>query len=446
MKWHCFCKYFIKIFFNFYAMQIFLLFICFISCAFSQSGENQSSDDNAKGITHKGIVRTLAAKNKTLETRIKDIAQFTTMRDNQLVGYGLVVGLNGTGDTLASSPYTKESLVSMLERLGVNVRDKTSLSGKNVAAVMVTANLPPFAKQGSRIDISVSALGDAKDLKGGTLLVTPLLAADGEVYAVAQGALYVSSLNVTGIAASANSGGVPTSGKIPNGAIVEKEVKFQLTSFSKQILSLRNPDLTTSKRINDAINKHFGQKIATALDNSSVEIFTPSNIDTISLMTQIEQLSIEPDQTAKVIIDTQGVIVLGNRVRISQVAVNHGNITVRVAEGKHVSQPNPFTNVGQNFSQSNNNLQSPSTNIMQPQFGQNKKLPDIVYVQQATVTDDTKIKVEEEKGKFAIIDRGADLEELVNALNILGTSPREMAQILNNIKLAGALQAEIIVN
>jgi flagellar P-ring protein precursor FlgI len=418
------------------------MFIYFTSCVVAQNASSQSSDEEPKGITHKGIIRTLAANNKNLATRIKDIAQFTTMRDNQLVGYGLVVGLNGTGDTLASSPQTKESLVSMLERLGVNIRDKTSLSGKNVAAVMVTANLPPFAKQGSKIDIAVSALGDAKDLKGGTLLVTPLLAADGEVYAVAQGAVYVSSINVAGLAASANSGGVPTSGKIPNGAIVEKEVKFQLTSFSKQILSLRNPDLTTSKRVSDAINKHFGQKIATTLDNASVEIFTPNNIDTISLMTQIEQLTIEPDQTAKVIIDTHGVIVLGNKVRISQVAVNHGSITVRVAEGKHVSQPNPFTNVAQNVSQANNG--QPQKNQTQTQ--QNQNLPDIVYVQQATVTDDTKIKIEEEKGKFAIIDRGADLEELVNALNTLGTSPREMAQILNNIRSAGALQAEVIVN
>jgi flagellar P-ring protein precursor FlgI len=319
----------------------------------AQVGQQQVMDE-PKGITHRALIRTPAASNKAIKARIKDIAQFSGVRNNQLIGYGLVVGLNGTGDTLSSSPYTKESLTGMLERLGVNIRDNAIPSGKNVAAVMVTANLPPFAKQGTSLDVTVSAMGDAKDLRGGMLLVTPLLAADGEVYAVAQGSLIVSGLAIQGKAAT-NTSGIPTSGKIVSGAIVEKEVSFTLSSFAKQTLSLRNPDLTTAKRVSIAINQHFKKQIATATDNANIEIIMPMGFELINFMTEVEQLEVEPDQTAKVIIDPNGVIVIGHNVRISPVALTHGSVTIRVVEAPHVSQPNPFTQVtaSQAISQAN---------------------------------------------------------------------------------------------
>jgi flagellar basal body P-ring protein FlgI len=234
----------------------------------------------------------------------------------------------------------------MLERLGVNIRDNSLPSGKNVAAVMVTAKLPPFAHAGTTIDIVVSALGDAKDLNGGTLLVTPLMAADGEVYAVGQGEVIVSGTSAQGVATSQVTG-IPTTAKIPNGAIVEKEIEFQLTDLKTQTLSLRSPDLTTAKRMAEAVNEHFHRTVASTQDSASISIELPrgSSEKIIEAMTQIEQLEIEPDQIAKVIIDPSGVIVLGNKVRISAVALTHGSVTVRIAESASVSQPNPFTQV-----------------------------------------------------------------------------------------------------
>lgn len=524
-------------------------------------------------LTHKAIIRTPAASNKNLKVRIKDIAKFAGIRDNQLVGYGLVVGLNGTGDTLSSSPYTKESLIGMLERLGVNIRDNSLPSGKNVAAVMVTAKLPPFARAGITIDIVVSALGDAKDLNGGTLLVTPLMAADGEVYAVGQGEVIVSGTSAQGVAASQTTG-IPTSAKIPNGAIVEKEIAFQLTDLKQQTLSLRSPDLTTAKRVAEAINGHFQRTVALTQDSASINVEMPigSSEKIIEAMTQIEKLEIEPDQTAKVIIDPTGVIVLGNKVRISPVALTHGSVTVRIAESASVSQPNPFTQVvnplannpgapmalglALNGSAGQNATAPIAQTAIQTPVSSGTALPTVIRtgvtianisaalaalpakaspatvaaalggvgapaaaeapvvipagvtipqivaamatlpttattvqiasaigaiapaitvstpipaanqqnflsqtpsminaalnsntpLQQATLVPETKLNIEEQKGKFAILDAGADLEELVNALNLLGTSPREMAQILQSIKSAGALHAEVIVS
>ncbi len=230
-----------------------------------QAAAPTTAPKEPQGLTHRAIIRTPASTNQPLRVRIKDIAKFAGIRDNQLVGYGLVVGLNGTGDTLSSSPYTKESLIGMLERLGVNIRDNSIPSGKNVAAVMVTAKLPPFSRTGTTIDIVVSALGDAKDLNGGTLLVTPLMAADGEVYAVGQGEVVVAGVSSQGAAASQVTG-VPTTAKIPNGAIVEKEVAFQLTDLKSQTLSLHSPDLTTAKRTTEAINLHFQHAVAITMD------------------------------------------------------------------------------------------------------------------------------------------------------------------------------------
>lgn len=346
------------------------------------------------------------------EVRIKDIVSFEGVRENQLVGYGLVVGLNGTGDTIASNPYTKESLTGMLERLGVNIRDAGNPGAKNIAAVMVTANLPPFARIGTRIDISVSALGDAKDLRGGTLLVTPLLGADGEVYAVGQGPVATGGFSAQGKSGSSLVKGVPTSAKISSGAIVEKEVGFELAQSRKMNLSLRNPDFTTAKRISDAINRLKGT-CARAIDPTTVSISIPEGErgNIVEFMTRIEQLRIVPDQIAKIIIDDQdGIIVMGENVRISTVAVTQGSVSIKISETPQVSQPNPFT-----------------------------------QVQAATEVDRSDVQVKEEKGKVAVLPRGVSLQELVNGLNALGIAPRDLISILRSIKAAGAIQAEIEV-
>lgn len=344
--------------------------------------------------------------------RIKDIVSFEGIRQNQLVGYGLVVGLNGTGDTVNNNPYTKESLTGMLERLGVNIRDAAAIGSTNIAAVMVTAMLPPFSRQGSIVDVSVSAIGSATDLRGGTLLVTPLLGADGNVYAVAQGPVAVGGFTAAGQAGTTITKGVPTSGKISSGAIVEKEIGFELASMNTMNLTLRNPDFTTAKRIGDAINKCFAG-IARAVDPTTVSLSIPApfKADLVGFLTKLEQLMVIPDQVAKVIIDDQdGVIVMGEHVRVSTVAVTHGTITIKVTETPQVSQPNPFT-----------------------------------QVQQATVVDRSDIEVTEEQGRFVVMESGVTLQKLVNGLNALGVTPRDMITILRSIKAAGALQAEIEV-
>ena len=346
------------------------------------------------------------------QSRIKDIVDFEGVRDNLLVGYGLVVGLNGTGDGLGSAIFTKESLIGMLERLGVNARDN-SLDTKNVAAVMVTAKLPPFLRQGSNIDITVSSLGDATNLLGGTLLVTPLLAADGEVYAVAQGNLQVGGFSAQGDAASTVKG-VPTSARIPNGAIIEREVPFKLASLKRVRLSLRNPDFTTARRISRAVNAFVGLPASRVTDPATVEVVIPNNYknQVIDLLTDIEQLLVEPDQIAKIVIDEQsGIIVMGENVRISTVAIAQGNLTIRITENPEVSQPLPFSNTGT-----------------------------------TTEVPRTKIEVtEDEDKKLTLLANSVTLQELVNGINALGIGPRDMISILQAIKAAGAMQAEIEV-
>ena len=346
------------------------------------------------------------------QSRIKDIVDFEGVRDNLLVGYGLVVGLNGTGDGLGSAIFTKESLIGMLERLGVNARDN-SLDTKNVAAVMVTAKLPPFLRQGSNIDITVSSLGDATNLLGGTLLVTPLLAADGEVYAVAQGNLQVGGFSAQGDAASTVKG-VPTSARIPNGAIIEREVPFKLASLKRVRLSLRNPDFTTARRISRAVNAFVGLPASRVTDPATVEVVIPDNYknQVIDLLTDIEQLLVEPDQIAKIVIDEQsGIIVMGENVRISTVAIAQGNLTIRITENPEVSQPLPFSNTGT-----------------------------------TTEVPRTKIEVtEDEDKKLTLLANSVTLQELVNGINALGIGPRDMISILQAIKAAGAMQAEIEV-
>ena len=344
-------------------------------------------------------------------SRIQDLAAVEGVRENQLVGYGLVVGLNGTGDTLNNAPVTKQSLTAMLERLGVNTRG-TNLRTANVAAVMVTANLPPFASQGTRMDVTVSALGDAKSLQGGTLLVTPLLGADSEVYAVAQGSLAIGGFSAEGEAAKAVRG-VPTVGRIPNGALIEREVEFKLKGQQGLKLSLRNPDFTTARRIAAAVNDFLGADTAEPVDPATVQLRIPKTYkgNIIQLLTEVEQLRVEPDQRARIVIDERsGVIVMGRDVRVSTVAVAQGNLTVSISERREVSQPEPLSDG------------------------------------QTVVVPRTDLKVETDpKRKLGIVGEGVSLAELVDGLNALGIGPRDMISILQAIKSSGALQADIEV-
>lgn len=343
------------------------------------------------------------------QVRVKDIADVEGVRDNQLIGYGLVVGLNNTGDKLSNAIFTRDSLVGMLERLGVNTQDQAAkLQTKNVAAVMVTAELPAFAREGSRIDVAVSALGDATDLTGGTLLVTPLLAADGEVYAVAQGALATGAIAARGAATSVTRG-VPTAGHIANGATVEREVPFRLDDKHLVHLALRNPDLTTANRIVMAIDGALGP-IARATDPRTVMVDLGKH-DPISALTTIGELRIVPDTPAVVVIDeASGTVVMGANVRISTVAIAQGNLTVRVTETPEVSQPAPLSN------------------------GTTQVVPR------------TQVQVDDQHDRrLGIVQGSVTLRDLVASLNALGIGPRDLISILQAIKAAGALQADLVV-
>ncbi|MDR3374544.1 MAG: flagellar basal body P-ring protein FlgI [Ancalomicrobiaceae bacterium] len=342
-------------------------------------------------------------------SRIKDLAAIEGVRSNQLQGYGIVVGLNGTGDSLNNSPMTKQSLTAMLEQLGVNTAGAT-LRTANVAAVMVTANLPPFSTQGSRIDVTISAMGDAKSLQGGTLLFTPLLGADNEIYATAQGQLSVSGFTASGQAATVTRG-VPTTARIAGGAVVEREIGFKLASMNTLRLALRNPDFTTARRVALAVNDLMGTPVAEPTDPATVRLTLPDkfNGNIVDLITDIEQLAVDVDLPAKVIIDdASGIIVMGQDVRVSTVAVAQGNLTVTVTEQPQVSQPGPLSN---------------GTTAVTPRT-------------QITVDDSA-------KNHMALVKNSVSLRELVDGLNALGVGPRDLITILQAIKASGALQADI---
>ena len=343
-------------------------------------------------------------------SRIKDIVDVEGVRENMLIGYGLVVGLNGTGDSLNNSPFTEQSLIGMLERLGVNTRGQ-SMKTRNVAAVMVTGNLPPFGTQGTRMDVTVSALGDAKDLRGGTLLVTPLLGADGNVYAVAQGTLAISGFQAEGEAAKVVRG-VPTVGRIANGAIIEREIEFALNRLPNVRLALRNADFTTAKRIAAAVNDYLGVKTAEPLDPSTVQLSIPPEFkgNVVAFLTEIEQLQVDPDLAARIVIDERsGIIVMGRDVRVATVAVAQGNLTVTISEAPQVSQPNPLSRG------------------------------------RTVVTPRSNVQVTEDGKKFAVVKDGVSLQQLVDGLNGLGIGPRDLISILQAIKAAGAIEADIEV-
>ncbi|WP_262691458.1 flagellar basal body P-ring protein FlgI [Kordiimonas aestuarii] len=345
-------------------------------------------------------------------SRIKDIVSVEGIRENQLIGYGLVVGLNGTGDTLRNTPYTEQSLTSMLERLGVNAKGE-SMRPENVAAVMVTATLPSFSRQGNRIDVNVSSMGDAEDLKGGTLIATPLLGADGEVYAVAQGAVAVAGFSASGDAASIVQG-VPTNGRIANGGIVEREIPFELSDLTSVKLSLHNPDLTTAQRITKTINESLNTNMARLLDPATIQLDRPIGYELalVDILTNIEQLTVTPDQKARVIIDERtGIIVMGSEVRINSVAIAQGNLTISISEQPQVSQPGAFA-----------------------QGGQTQVVPRSTVNVEESGTE-----------KLTVLPPSVTLQDLVDGLNALGVGPRDMISILQAIKASGAMQAEIQV-
>ncbi|HEY3950596.1 flagellar basal body P-ring protein FlgI [Phenylobacterium sp.] len=345
------------------------------------------------------------------KSRIKDIVNFEGVRENQLIGYGVVVGLNGTGDALRNNAETKQSLENMLERSGLNTRAADlTLNTKNMAAVIVTANLPPFATPGTKFDVTVSAMGDAKSLLGGTLLMTPLSAPNGDAYASAQGTVQTGSISASGASGSTVSKGVPTAGRIAGGAIMETDAHFDLVNMQTMRLTLRNPDFTTAQHVAEAINARF-PGCAQQQDAAVVAIRPPAGLNMVAFVNQLENLTVDVDAPAKVVIDeVAGVIVMGEAVRISTVAIQQGNLTITVKESSQVSQPGAF---------------SKGTTAIVPQ---------------------SDVSVDEEKGKkFVTLKAGASLSNLVAGLNALGVTPRDMISILQSIKTAGALQAEIEV-
>ena len=344
--------------------------------------------------------------------RIKDLVEFDGVRGNDLVGYGLVVGLNGTGDGLRNSPFTEEIMSNLLERLGVNVTGE-QFQPKNVAAVFVTASLPPFSRAGGRIDVTVSAIGDAKSLLGGTLVMTPLNGADGQIYAVAQGTIIAGGVSAEGQASKVTQG-VPTSGTIPSGAHVEREVQFDFSQMHSVRLALRSPDFTTASRIESVINSAFGGNVALMQDSGTVSL----NIDATHMdspahvIAKLENLTVEPESRARVVVDQRsGTIVMDDDVRISHVAIAQGNLTLRVDEMPQVVQPNPFAQ-GETITVPNTNAQ----------------------IQNAPGTG------------LAEVQGGASLSQVVSGLNALGVAPHDMIDILKSINAAGALHAEFLVN
>jgi flagellar P-ring protein precursor FlgI len=355
--------------------------------------------------------------------RIKDIADIRGLRENQIVGYGLVTGLNGTGDTLRNAPFTEQSLQSMLDNMGINTRNDnnnntntptrpTTLRTRNVAAVMVTADLPPSIGPGERMDVTVSSLGDATSLLGGTLVMTPLRAADGAVYAVGQGAVTVAGYSVAGQAQSVSQG-TPTAGRIPNGALVERAVEGSLREMEYLVLELKNPDFVTATRILDAINRYAGGRyraqIAFERDYRTIVLSKPRHVGPVRFLAEIGELTVEPDTPARVVINERtGTVVIGRDVRISTVAVTHGNLTVRITELPVVSQPAPFSQ------------------------GQTVVVPQTV------------VEANEPGAQVAILS-GVDLQRLVRGLNQIGLKPSGIIAILQAIKAAGALQADVIV-
>lgn len=385
--------------------------------------------------------------------RIKDIAYIEGVRDNMLVGYGLVVGLNGTGDTLRASPFTKATLVSMLDRLGVGTRladgADRALNTRNVAAVMVTAKLPPFARQGSPIDVTVSAMGDAKSLRGGTLLVTPLLGADSEVYAVSQGSLASSSFEVSGRTGSSTTKGVPTTAMISNGATVERESPYALSDLKAIKLSLRNPDLTTARRIEEAVNENVAP-IASAMDPTTIQLTIPERYQKrpMPLLTDIENLRVVPAQTARIVLnESEGIIVMGNDVRVSTVAVSHGSLVVTVKEEYDVSQPQAPLVIGGSGDTKISGNQGGAGGAGEGASGGGdinvgSKGGDGI---QTVVIPKSTVAAQETGKRMIVLESSVRLQDLVDALNALQLPASDLSAVIRSIHAAGAIHAQLEV-
>jgi flagellar P-ring protein precursor FlgI len=342
--------------------------------------------------------------------RIKDVASIQGMRDNQLFGYGLVVGLAGTGDG-TQAKFTMLSIANMMERMGIINVDPQQIKVKNAAGVIVTAQMPPFAKNGQKLDVVVSSIGDAKSLQGGTLLLTPLKGVDGKVYALAQG-----PLSIGGFSAGGQGGSVqknhPTAGRISNGATVEREIPVNLNNREKIIVNFYHPDFTTISRAVEAINDELGFEAATGIDPETISVRIPQEYrdNAVSFIAAIENVRIDPDQKARIVLDERtGTVVMGSTVHISRVAIAHGNLSIRINENPEVSQPNALAGG------------------------------------QTAVTPNTDVNVKEGSGEMVILDGGATIGDLVSALNAIGVTPRDLIAILGSIKAAGALQADIEV-
>jgi flagellar P-ring protein precursor FlgI len=362
------------------------------------------------GIVMIAILVCLWARHPAAAARIKDLVEIQGVRQNQLVGYGLVVGLEGSGDG-KKSKFTIQSMAAMLEQMGITV-DTRDIAVKNVAAVMVTADLPPFAKAGNRIDILVSSIGDAKTLQGGTLLFTPLKGADAQIYAIAQGPINTGGFIAGGEAAAVQKN-FPTVGRVPNGALVEREIPYNFNQKTTLALALRNPDFTTIARITKSINLALDDHYASAPDAGTVEIKVPDNYlgNLVGLVSLIERLEVTPDRVAKVVVNERtGTVVMGDLVRISTVAIAHGNLSIEIRESANVSQPAPFARRGR-----------------------------------TVVTPQTDISVTEDANKLMIMPAGVSIGEVVRGLNALGVSPRDLIAIFKAIKAAGALQATLEV-
>jgi len=344
--------------------------------------------------------------------RIKNVADVEGIRSNALIGYGIVAGLNGTGDNSTNAPFSVYSILSMLERMGISLRDKVnfaSVKPKNIAAVMITTSLPPFARPGQTLDINISSVGDAKSLRGGTLLVAPLLGGDGKIYAIAQGSITIGGFTAEGKGASVVKGH-PTSGRIPNGARIEKSAPDTLQNDQAHIiLNLRQADFTTARRMTDAINSVLGKDMARALNAGSIEVRNPT-ADAVSLIARLESIDVTTDHPAVVVMDEKtGTIVMGSEVRIDTVAVAHGNISVSVTESPQVSQPGAFAGG------------------------------------KTTTVDRTDLQIDEGEAKLVVLPKKVSLSDLVKALNAVGATPSDLIAVLQAIKAAGALHAELRV-
>lgn len=358
------------------------------------------------------LVVTLASSAAQAD-RIKDIAGIAGVRSNQLVGYGLVVGLDGTGDQVIQAPFTVQSLKSMLAQLGVNVPANQNPQLTNIAAVMVTAELPPFAKPGQTLDVTVASLGNADSLRGGSLLMTPLKGPDGETYAVAQGSLLVSGFGAEGSDGSSVTVNIPSAGTIPNGAIIERGVPSPFGVEPVLVMNLNTADFTTAQRVATSINETLDEKVARPLDAVSIEVQAPVDpADKVAFLSVLENIEVETAQAAaRVVVNSRnGTIVIGNGVRVERAAVAHGNLTVTISERINVSQPGAFADAGQ-----------------------------------TAITPDSEVGIAEEDARMFLLDPGVTLQDLVNAVNRVGAAPGDLIAILEALEQAGALRAKLVV-